>query len=331
MFASDFPQNRTLHVTNVSSGRTRPIDPEFDRQSAGDLFSGASNPRWLDNKSVAAIAQDHGTASPIVSTEGAGTRWVGRGKRVAVSLSVADDGRTAAVVASTLSRPAEVHVLDLTTGGLRQRTRLNTTWLEAVQTSEAAHHTVATAAGVEVDYWIMEPAGRRAGRKYPVLLNVHGGPFGQYGEDFFDEFQVFAAAGYGVVFCNPRGSSGQSSEFARAIVGNLGGPDFDDVMAAFEAALERMPWADQSRLGIIGGSYAACSERAVNDWYLMHRLLVQQALSRRAREHLRGLARRAAPIAVDLRQRDADPGVDPALGERPALPDVTGGAPLRVA
>ena len=88
-----------------------------------------------------------------------------------------------------------------------------------------------------------------------------------------------------MVFCNPRGSSGQSSDFARALIGALGEVDFDDVMAAFDAALERAPWADRSRLGVLGGSYggfmtswaightdrfaAACSERSVNDWYLM--------------------------------------------------------------
>jgi dipeptidyl aminopeptidase/acylaminoacyl peptidase len=114
---------------------------------------------------------------------------------------------------------------------------------------------------------------------------VHGGPFGQFGENFFDEFQVYAAAGYGVVFCNPRGSSGQDTGFARAPVGDMGGPDYRDVMAAFDAALERAPWADRDRLGVMGGSYggfmttwiightnrfkAAISERAVNDWYSM--------------------------------------------------------------
>ena len=200
------------------------------------------------------------------------------------SIAVAADGRTAAVVLDTIGEPAEVYRLDLARGTLTRLTHLNRGWRREVRTQRTQHLAVRTAPGVEVDTWIMKPHGFRAGRRYPVLLNVHGGPFGQYGETFFDEFQVYAAAGYGVVFCNPRGGAGQSSDFASAIVGDMGGPDYHDVMTAFEAALRRMPWADERRLGVIGGSYggfmtswiightdrfaAACSERAVNDWYI---------------------------------------------------------------
>lgn len=69
----------------------------------------------------------------------------------------------------------------------------------------------------------MRPAGFQQGRRYPVLLNIHGGPFTQYGNRFFDEFQVHAGAGYVVLFANPRGSSGQSEEWGRAIRGPVGG------------------------------------------------------------------------------------------------------------
>jgi len=147
------------------------------------------------------------------------------------------------------------------------------------------HIVAATAPGVEVDVWFMKPTDYVDGQTYPVLLNVHGGPFTQYGDKFFDEFHVYTGAGYGVVYCNPRGSSGQSTAFGRSIIGNMGGDDFHDVMAAFETALAQMPWADQTRLGIMGGSYggfmtswvighdkrfaAAISERAVNCWYTM--------------------------------------------------------------
>jgi len=231
------------------------------------------------------VAQDRGTVSPIVGRWGEATRWVAAGPRAVAWYSVAADGNTVALVSGSTTRPAEVFVLDLEAGTERQLTDMNRPWRDEVELIPAEKMVVPTAEGVEVDCWVMKPADFAATRQYPVLLNVHGGPFGQYGETFFDEFQLFAGAGYGVVFCNPRGSSGQDTAFSRALVGDIGGPDYHDVMTAFEAALEQMPWADQARLGVTGGSYggfmtswiightnrfkAACSERAVNDWYTM--------------------------------------------------------------
>jgi dipeptidyl aminopeptidase/acylaminoacyl peptidase len=142
--------------------------------------------------------------------------------------------------------------------------------------------------GTEVDCWIVRPAGFEAGRKYPTLLSIHGGPFSQYSTGFFDEFQVYAGHGYAVVYSNPRGSSGYSEEWGRAIRGpsNGQGPgwgtvDYEDLMAAVDTALGRFDFIDADRLGVLGGSYggfmttwiaghtnrfqAACSERAVNN------------------------------------------------------------------
>ena len=143
--------------------------------------------------------------------------------------------------------------------------------------------------GSEVEAWMVRPAGFEEGGKYPVLFNIHGGPFTQYGNKFFDEFQVYAGAGYAVLYCNPRGSSGYSEEWGRAIRGPVddgpgwGTRDYDDVMAVVDAALERFEFLDGERMGVMGGSYggyltswiishtnrfaAACSERALNDWY----------------------------------------------------------------
>jgi dipeptidyl aminopeptidase/acylaminoacyl peptidase len=89
-----------------------------------------------------------------------------------------------------------------------------------------------------------------------VLLNIHGGPATQYGFGFFDEFQVYAGAGFAVVACNPRGSSGRGLEFARAVrADGWGTVDLFDVTAALESALERFPQLDPERIGIMGGSY----------------------------------------------------------------------------
>jgi len=142
-----------------------------------------------------------------------------------------------------------------------------------------------TRAGFELDVWVMRPAGFVAGQRYPTLLNIHGGPHAQYGHNFFDEFQVYAGAGYAVVYTNPRGSQGYGESFAQAVVGDWGGGDYADVMAALDEALARHPFIDPDRLGVLGGSYggfltswtvghtkrfkAACSERAVNCQYTM--------------------------------------------------------------
>src|SRR5207248_10907488 len=80
--------------------------------------------------------------------------------------------------------------------------------------------TATSADGNEVEAWIMRPAGFEEGRRYPALLNIHGGPFAQYGNRFFDEFQVQAGAGYVVPFATPRGLAGSSEAWGRAIRGH---------------------------------------------------------------------------------------------------------------
>jgi dipeptidyl aminopeptidase/acylaminoacyl peptidase len=120
-----------------------------------------------------------------------------------------------------------------------------------------------------------------------MLVNVHGGPFTQYAERFFDEVQIQARAGYVVLWCNPRGGSGREESFGRAISGlpfggtGWGSVDYDDVMAVVDHVVDSRSYVDRDRLGILGGSYggymtswvightdrfrAACSERAANN------------------------------------------------------------------
>ncbi len=106
--------------------------------------------------------------------------------------------------------------------------------------------------GYRVHGWAVVPEGPGP---HPVILNIHGGPYAAYTGDFFDEFQVYAQAGYAVVYCNPRGSATYGQEHGKAIQGDFGNLDMTDVLAFLDHALATVPDLDADRVGIMGGSY----------------------------------------------------------------------------
>jgi dipeptidyl aminopeptidase/acylaminoacyl peptidase len=120
--------------------------------------------------------------------------------------------------------------------------------------------------GWEIDGFLVKPLGWQAGQKYPMILSVHGGPAGQYGVDWYHEFQVYAAKGWAVFFCNPRGSTGYGQKFERGIVNNWGGMDYQDIMAGLDTVLKQNDWIDTSRLGVTGGSYGGF----MTNWIVGH-------------------------------------------------------------
>jgi dipeptidyl aminopeptidase/acylaminoacyl peptidase len=280
-----WPANPRLRLCDTAGGNFRYVDDAFDRATgAGSLPGAVAQPAWTPDGALISLAQERGTSALIRAREGAATVWIGAGRSIVSWYSTSADRKRAVVVRSTAGEPGEVAVLDLETGAPLACARHSDELLSTAELA-AAEHFVVEHEDTALDCWIMKPAGFAAGRRYPVVLNIHGGPFGQFGETFFDEFQVYTGAGYGVVFCNPRGGSGQDTAFAREVVADMGGPDFRDVMACFETALERMPWADRERLGVMGGSYggfmtawivghdhrfaAGIVERGVTDWYTM--------------------------------------------------------------
>ncbi|HEY0261216.1 MAG TPA: S9 family peptidase, partial [Lacisediminihabitans sp.] len=117
---------------------------------------------------------------------------------------------------------------------------------------EPVETTVQARDGYPVHGWVLTPRGEGP---HPVLLNIHGGPFAQYGVSFFDEAQVYVDAGYAVVMCNPRGAAGYGEAHGRAIQKRLGTVDYTDVLDFLEGALAANDSFDAGRLGIMGGSY----------------------------------------------------------------------------
>jgi len=106
--------------------------------------------------------------------------------------------------------------------------------------------------GTPVHGWVVLPEGDGP---HPVLLVIHGGPFAQYGWGYFDEAQVYAAAGYAVLLCNPRGAAGYGQAHGRVIKEVMGTVDLDDVLAYLDGALAEFGGMDRERLGVMGGSY----------------------------------------------------------------------------
>jgi dipeptidyl aminopeptidase/acylaminoacyl peptidase len=167
------------------------------------------------------------------------------GDRQVTSFDRNPSGRIVAVVAGPTDSGA---LVELANGEERELVRIG----EPLELLEPMHWRVESG-GTELDVWAYLPEGDGP---HPVLLNIHGGPATQYGFGFFDEFQVYAGAGYAVIACNPRGSSGRGEDFARAVrEDGWGTVDFDDVTAALESALSRFPSLDGDRIGIMGGSY----------------------------------------------------------------------------
>ncbi|MGB6666788.1 MAG: S9 family peptidase [Candidatus Acidiferrum sp.] len=120
--------------------------------------------------------------------------------------------------------------------------------------------------GWDIDGFLVKPLGWQPGKKYPMVLVIHGGPEGMFGVDWYHEFQVYAAKGWAVFFCNPRGSTGYGEKFERGEINNWGGMDYQDIMAGVDAALKQYPWIDSNDLGVTGGSYGGY----MTNWIVSH-------------------------------------------------------------
>jgi len=160
----------------------------------------------------------------------------------------------------------DLYVSDIDGKSERKLTNLNEALWKQLQFADVERFTYKSADYWDVDGFLIKPIGWQEGRKYPLILSVHGGPSGQYGVDWYHEFQVYAAKGYAVLFTNPRGSTGYGQKFERGILNEWGGKDYLDVMNGLDAALKRYPWIDADRMGVTGGSYGGF----MTNWIVGH-------------------------------------------------------------
>lgn len=170
-----------------------------------------------------------------------------------------------AMAATDFCNPGDVYALDLPAGELRRLTDLSAGWRDQVSWPERLHLTVPSDGGWQLDAWLIKPAGWQPGRRYPLVLEVHGGPYTAYGHAFYQEFHLLAAQGYAVLYANPRGSTSYGEALCAAIDGDWGGGDMRDLLAAVDAAVAT-GWVDPGRLGVTGGSYGGF----MTAWMIAH-------------------------------------------------------------
>ncbi|HEX7167101.1 MAG TPA: S9 family peptidase [Acidimicrobiales bacterium] len=250
-------------------------------------LAGAREPLWDGDTLLFQV--DEGGNVPLyrVGLDGGPPVAVVTGERQVTGFDMA--GGTLAFTASGATTLADVFVL--VGGEERCLTAHAATYASRHRVSEPERFVATSADGTAIDAWVMRPPALAAGEKCPVVLNIHGGPFSQYGNRFFDEFQVQASAGYAVVYGNPRGSSGYSEAFSRAIRGpkatddpgsGWGGVDYEDVIAIADAALQQFDFLDGDRFGVMGGSYGGY----MTSWVVGHTDRFKAAVSERACNNL---------------------------------------------
>jgi len=273
----DQPHHGQIAVVDATTGETRVLTESLDLQCGP--YPRIREPVW-DGDSLLFVLEDSGNTHVARVPAGGGDVEIVVGGDVCVTAFDAQGGQVVHA-ATTPTMPSEIFA------GGQPLTEVSAAFCAAVKPEPSERFVAVAPDGAEVEAWLVRPHGFEAGATYPVLLNIHGGPFTQYGNRFFDEFQVYAQAGYAVLYSNPRGSSGYTEAWARAIRGPVDGGDgwgsldYDDLMAVVDSALEKFDFLDAGRLGVIGGSYggymtswivghtdrfkAACSERAVNN------------------------------------------------------------------
>jgi dipeptidyl aminopeptidase/acylaminoacyl peptidase len=172
--------------------------------------------------------------------------------------------------------PGQIYVRDLAGGSIRHLTRINREVLDRIELGSIEEVWFKGSAKNDLQGWILKPPGFNPRKKYPSILEIHGGPLTQYGKFFMHEFQYFAAKGYVVYFSNPRGGRGYGEKHSKAIWGDWGGADYDDIMS-WTDTVAKQPYIDNKRMGVTGGSYGGY----MTIWIIGHTKRFEAAVTQR--------------------------------------------------
>ena len=275
----------------ISNAKPRNLTGDFDYEVGGGLTGdntaprggGGSAPVWSgDGRSLIAVYTKQGRANLATfdATNGMLTDLT-RGDHAVTSFRSTADGSKLAYTVSTPTLVGDLFWLSLPGATSKQLTHFNDQLFSKLNLTEPEEIWYQSFDGKKIQAWVQKPPDFDANKKYPLILNIHGGPHAAYGFVFDHEFQWMAAKGYVVLYPNPRGSTSYGQDFGNIIQYNYPGDDHKDLMAGVDEVIKR-GYIDEKRLGITGGSgggvltnwaighttrfAAAVSQRDISDW-----------------------------------------------------------------
>jgi dipeptidyl aminopeptidase/acylaminoacyl peptidase len=287
MHRSGLSQNPEFFKLQLKDGKAQKIEAKedfsFGSSVASDMRLGGGDSLAVRDGKIYHIETRNGDAVLLCIDPQGKSQLLVDGPGSVDSISVAPDG-SVAFVGIEPNALSGLYLVD-SKGAKKALVLPNQDYLKKHAVA-VAHEVIAPGEdGDEVQGWVLQPKGYTPGKKYPAILDIHGGPKTAYGTLFFHEMQVWASKGYFVFFCNPRGSDGKGSAYAD-IRGKYGQVDYRNLMSFTDKVLETYPDIDPERLGVTGGSYggfmtnwiigqtdrfkAACAQRSISNWILMY-------------------------------------------------------------
>ena len=283
-----------LFVVDATPGsQPRNLTAGYDYDVEGGLTADQHPPRadagggivWSrDGRSVVVVTTENGRANlKRFSTTDGKIDSVTTGDHDVEAYSASGDGSKIVTLVSTPTNIGDLYVVDASTPrpGARQITHMNDGLFSTLDLSAPEEFWYKSFDGRSIQGWILKPPHFDASRKYPLILEIHGGPNAAYGYTFTHEFDWMAAKGYVVLYTNPRGSTSYGQDFANIIQFHYPGDDYKDLMAGVDEVLKR-GYVDSTRMGVTGGSgggvltnwtvtqthrfAAAASQRSIADW-----------------------------------------------------------------
>jgi len=263
-----------LMLYERSTKSSRELLPSWDRNADAYFFAPDMSALYVNTtdagrEKLFRFVLEQGTAgSSLVKPRGPAL-LVGDHNNAGFTLSA--DGRTLAWVRDAANQPAEVYSASIEPNGnapARQVTHENDALVARLAINPVEDFWFKGAGGDSVQGFIVKPPQWQAGRKYPTVLLIHGGPQGAWLDQWHSRwnYQMFAAPGFALVIVNPRGSTGYGQQFVDDVSKGWGGKVYTDLMNGLDAALARNSWMDRSRLGAAGGSFGGY----MVDWIAGH-------------------------------------------------------------